>query len=429
MAFLNRRQECAQVAQYAGQSGFGVVTGRRRIGKTALLLELCRRHGGVYHQAVEGTAQQQLHLLATEWAQHFPVFRDVIPANWNEFLALLTRESLPPLLVFDEFPYFIAGARELPSILQKWADHELPKHRTLLLVAGSSQSMMHAHFLQGSAPLYGRSRVHLHLGPMHYQWFCHARKLPPDSPLTFARFAVTGGVPHYWQLLPRGSLWQQLDTLFFAPSALLADEAQHLLFDEGVTGNIPKAIVDLVGRGVAKPGELASRLGTPHSNLSRPLALLLDVGLIARERPFGESVRTTKRVQYYIPDPALAFYYGVYVPHRHHWQRISQQERQAIVHQHTATQWERFCRASVPGAARYWESPDLEIDLVAPLKKDRHLVAECKWRRISAMQEKRLLKALQQKFAASRLRTSIAHPVFQILGQQSLGTIARQSED
>ena len=56
--FWNRKGELERVRLALRRNGFGFVTGRRRIGKTALLTKACKKFGGFYHQAVEGTPEQ-----------------------------------------------------------------------------------------------------------------------------------------------------------------------------------------------------------------------------------------------------------------------------------------------------------------------------------------------------------------------------------
>ena len=192
--------------------------------------------------------------------------------------------------------------------------------------------MLHSQFLKQGSPLYGRANFRLHLEPMTYAWFCRALRYNAKDPVSFTRFSLVGGVPHYWKLMPKGSPTRQADELYFKPSAMLAEEPAAWIRDEGVSGHLPKALLDLIGRGVHKPGELASRLGTAHGNLSRPLALLLDLGLARRELPFGESSRSTKKVLYSLEDAVLSFYYGTFLPNRAVWAKLSRNEKRSEEH-------------------------------------------------------------------------------------------------
>jgi len=419
-SFWDREREMREIRRRLRSRGFGYVTGRRRVGKTATLVKACEAAGGFYHQAVEGTPEQQLLHLAEEIARVLPVFHDVVPRTWNEFFRLLSLERLPRFIVFDEFPYWVQGDPNLPSLVQKWIDHDLPKSNTLMVVSGSSQSMLYSQFLREGSPLYGRASFRLHLEPLSYTWFCKALKYKETDPLSFVRFSLVGGVPYYWKLLSRGSVTRQADELYFQPSALLAEEPALWIREEGITGNLPKAILDLIGRGVNKPNELGARLGVVQGNLSRPLALLLDLNLIQRELPFGESPRTTKKVLYRIHDPALSFYYGVFLPNRSVWKLLKGKERLDLLERNASRQWEYFCRELYPGAARYWE-PKIEIDLVAPLKgKEEYIVAECKWTNLNQEEKKGLLEELKKKFEKTKLAQTLSRVQFRIFSKEDL---------
>lgn len=425
--FLNRTSEIERIRKTLGQGKFGYVTGRRRIGKTATLLQACQRFGGLYHQAIEGTASQQLMHLTEEWSSSLPILREIKPRTWPEFFALLSKEkSLPRLLVFDEFPYWTLGDSSLSSVVQRWVDHELPRLKTSVLVSGSSQSMLYSQFLNHSSPLYGRAAIALHLQPMSYLWFCKALGYRSNHPQSFARFSVVGGVPHYWNLMPGNSFLKQVQELYFEPSAILAEEPIHMIRDEGITGTLPKAILDLIGRGVNKPGEIASRLGVPHGNLSRPLALLVELGFVHREFPFGESVRSTKKILYSIKDPALSFYYGVHLSVRSRWPAMTAREKSMAIHRHVAHQWENFCRRCFPGSGRYWEG-QAEIDVVAHDKGKRsYLVGECKWVHLTKDKEAALLSDLRERFSKTNLRHKLKKFHFRIFSQKDLPWLAKR---
>lgn len=428
--FWNRETELADVRSRLGRGGFGYITGRRRIGKTALLARACEKWQGFYHQAVEGTPEQQLMHLTEEISQVLPLFREIVPRTWDEFFRLLSKERLPKLIVFDEFPYWVQGDRTLPSLFQKWIDHSLPKLKSLVLVSGSSQSILYSEFLEQGSPLYGRASFRLHLEPMSYAWFCRALKYRANDPLSFTRFSLVGGVPHYWRLMPKGSVIHQAEELYFKPPGILAEEPTNWLRDEGITGNLPKALLDLMGRGVSKPSELAARLGTVQGNLSRPLALLVDLGLIQRELPFGESSRSTKKVLYRHQDAALSFYYGTFLPYRSRWGQMGEKAKRVLLERHASGQWEYFCRNLYPGASRYWEGK-VEIDLVVPVKgKNRYLVAECKWKRLGFKDEQKILNDLKARFAETRLArklTKFTQITFKVFSKKELGKLAKAS--
>ncbi len=139
-------------------------------------------------------------------------------------------------------------------------------------------------------------------------------------------------------------------------------------------------MLEATGRGAERPSEIAQRFGTAQTNLSRLFQQLLDASVLIREMPFGESVRTTKKILYRIQDPTMRFWFRVYSPHRSRWMNYTNEERNKLIHDHASSVFEDACRARYPGSSRYWEK-DIELDIVAkdPENPKSLIVAEVKW--------------------------------------------------
>ena len=88
----------------------GVVSGRRRQGKTFLLDSLAQAAGGFYFQAVESTEAESLHQLGAALGQYTGAPAPLRFAGWPEAVdALLAVGANGPLpVVIDEFPYLVA---------------------------------------------------------------------------------------------------------------------------------------------------------------------------------------------------------------------------------------------------------------------------------------------------------------------------------
>lgn len=402
LPFANRAAELRELDAAARRGGLLVVFGRRRVGKTRLLRHWLDRHRGAYSQAIEAPVEFQLQQVTADVG---PLGSEITPKSWAELLELVARRKPPWTLCLDEFPYLVTGDPSLPSRLQRWIDHELPE-RCLLVLAGSSTRMMHAQFLDRAAPLFGRAMKLLQVEPMDYAAFCGACGLAPEQPDSFEQFACIGGVPRYWEFVDaEADVLALADALYFGFAPFMEFEPQRLLRDEAIGGATALAVLEAIGRGAQRPSEIAARLGTPQTQLSRLFGQLMDASILVREIPWGESTRSTKRVLYRIADPAMRFWFGVYSSHRSRWSGYTTAVRRDLVHAHASTVFEEYCRARIPGAQRYWEA-DLELDLVAPDPEDEGglLVGEVKWRRLTAAERKRTMAELQAKWSRSALR-------------------------
>ena len=420
LIFVNREPELLELDNAEKHGGLVVVYGRRRVGKTRLLSHWLRQREGLYSQAIEAQRDQQIQQVFQDIRQRLET--RLVPKSWPELLELLSLQKRPWAFCLDEFPYLTAVDDSLPSQLQKWLDHSIPRG-CLMILAGSSTRMMNAAFLNRGAPLYGRARKLLHVRPMDYSAFCRACGKEAAEPESFEQFACVGGIPKYWEFVEPGQDATGLaEELYFGFAPYMEQEPQRILRDESVTGLNAVSVLEAVGRGAERPSEIAARMGTAQTNLSRLLQQLLDASILIRELPYGESVRSTKKVLYRIEDPTLRFWFRVYSPHQSLWQTYPAPAKQKLIHDHAATVFEDFCRARYPGAGRFWES-GVELDCVAPDPDGSGLlVAEVKFRPLSAAARKNVLRQLEAKWERCSLRARHAKVRFEVLDTSLLGS-------
>jgi uncharacterized protein len=428
LSFVNRKAELKELDQAAAAGGLLVFFGRRRVGKTRLLAHWLSRRHGLYSQAIESSLEIQLDQTYRDLQSQLTT--SITPKSWAELLEVLRLQKKKKrwILCLDEFPYLVNSDPSLPSVLQRWLDHQQPK-QSLLVLSGSSTRMMNDLFLNRSAPLYGRARKLVHVRPMSYAAFCGACRLDAADPESFNRFSIVGGIPKYWEFVDSESSAVQLaETLFFGFAPYLDQEPARILRDEGISGLNALSLLEAVGRGAQKPSEIAARLGTAQTNLSRLLQQLLDASILERDLPFGESVRSTKRVLYRIQDPALRFWFRVYSPHRSRWHDYPSHQKQKLLQDHAATVFEDFCRQQFIDAQRYWEG-NLEFDLVRSEQRDhgRHtlVVSEVKWKHLSLAQRREIEAKLSATWERSTLHRKHPNVVFEVLDSSILKGVRR----
>jgi len=177
----------------------------------------------------------------------------------------------------------------------------------------------------------------------------------------------------------------------------------------------PLSVLQLIGRGAHKASEIASRLGTKQTNLSRVFQQLIDSDIVHRDIPFGESTKNSKRTLYSIVDPALRFWFQVFSPHQTRWKTYSRKEKLTLINLHASSVFEDYCRSLFPGSSRYWEGHS-EIDLVAPRKKGI-LVAEVKWKELSKTQLEKCSSQLKTVFQSTSLSKTHTKVEYRILDQ------------
>lgn len=323
MRFLNRQPELERLDRLMASrdGGLAVIFGRRRIGKTRLLLEWRRRHHGVYSVADQSAPDIQRRQLATALAGRFPGFADVEYRDWGTLLDRLAKDARGERwrgpLILDELPYWVSSSPELPSVLQRWIDHDAREARLRVAIAGSSQRMMQGLALAPNAPLFGRARETLEIPPLEVTEVVAAiGKASYRRVLEF--YTAWGGVPRYWELAAEvaGSVPNVIEHLVLDPQGPLHREPDRLLLEEVPSALEVRPVLDAIGAGANRVSEIAGRLGRPATSLARPLDRLIGLGLARREVPFGEPPRTSRRSLYRIADPFTRLWFRVVAPHR-----------------------------------------------------------------------------------------------------------------
>jgi AAA+ ATPase superfamily predicted ATPase len=398
LRFFDRRAELDRLRALLRhpQGRLAVVYGRRRCGKSRLLLEALRGRRAVYYVGDERDSALQREALAREIARILPAFSEVRYPHWQALLERFWNDAPRSILVLDEFPALAAAEPALPSLLQKLVDREAPRQPHVIL-AGSSQRLMQGLVLDSSAPLFGRAREILKLPPLPAGWIKPALGLADDVAAVEA-YAFWGGVPRYWELAAEhGGLVSAFEALALSPLGVLHDEPRRLLLDDAREASQPLSVLALIGAGCHRLSEIAGGLGKPATSLSRPLATLVELGFVRRELPFGASPQDSKRSAYRLADPFLQSWFRFVEPNRSRLEaglsaRVAREVEEALP-LHVSQAYEELVRASVPRtsyhglawgpAARWWgpgtDRVPLELDLVAEGPGDELLVGEVKW--------------------------------------------------
>ena len=407
MKFVGRHEEMERLDSLCRrrQGGLAVLTGRRRVGKTRLLVEWNRRHDGLYTVADQSAPEIQRRYFCEALADRFPVFKEATFRDWRAILKTLAQQaeadSWKGPLILDEFPFLVGSSPELPSVVQHWIDQDAASAGLVVAIAGSSQRMMHGLVLDSSAPLYGRAVEMIEVKPLRMADFTAATRI--TDPVTCVKgYTAWGGIPRYWELAEpfAARVDEAVDRCVLDPLAPLHSEPDRLLLDEMPPALTLRPILDAIGLGAHRPSEIAARIGQPATSLARPLTRLTEMGLVRRDIPFGESEKSGKRALYRIADPFMRMWFRTVAPHRALLAQAPASVRRDLWMKERpglcASAWEELSRQSVVlaadtraplarkgpwmPAARYWQGKGPEWDVVScSLDGKRGLLGEAKW--------------------------------------------------
>ena len=396
--FLNREPELKRLKRSIdlGEEFFAVLYGRRRCGKSTLLQKITD-DSTVYYLADQQEAKLQIGSIAKEISHLISGFNSVNYPSWSSLLKNLSDRSAGKItLIIDEFPYLVQVAPELPSVIQKYLDS--PNDRKInLIICGSSQRMMYGLVLDSKAPLYGRAREIIKLNPLMPGWITEALNINVNTAIEY--YSVFGGIPRYWELAADYSnIGEAVKDLILDREGVLHDEPMRLLLDDMQSAIQPFSILSLLGIGCRRISEIAGRLEKPITSMTRPLAILQELGYVSKEIPFGENQRNSKKTLYHIKDQFVNFYFH-FVQGNKSMLEMGLTEKvwnniQPKLNLYYSETWETLARLSVPYinieniewgmASRWWgkgeDGKEIEIDILAESIDKKYILAgEVKW--------------------------------------------------
>ena len=315
---INERDELIRMYE-SDESEFVAVYGRRRVGKTYLIREVFAdkfafRHSGL---AQEGMTRQLSQFLKS--LQDFGLEQKRRPKNWNEAFAMLERVvassvQRKKVVFIDEMPWMDTQKSGFLSALEAfWNDFCAYRKDVLLIVCGSAAAWMVKNLFSNRGGLHNRVTCRIRLLPFTLQeceQFAREKGLAMSRRELAEGYMALGGIPYYWRYLDkRYSLAQNLDRLFFADGAPLANEFRELYASLFKNATLHMAVIEALATkriGMSQTDLQTALARSSSGKLTEVLLTLEQSGFIRPYLPFGSKKKGTV---YQLIDSFSLFHY------------------------------------------------------------------------------------------------------------------------
>ena len=323
--FVDRQQELdflnsLLTRKHPGPAQLILMFGRRRVGKSELLLKWATQSGlnYIYWEAVKENATQQRRRLLAK-IMNVPLASTPIyhswPDLWDAAAPLLLAKR--HILILDELPYAADADSAMLSALQYAWDQHFQKSESILALCGSRVHVMETLFARQS-PLFGRMTAQWHLNPLPFSSL--AEFFPKwDADERVAAYAILGGIPAYLNWLEPGlALVDNIRQVMLDAGSMFLAEPAFLLYDEVRDPNNYLAILKAIGGGAHTLTEISERAFIPSTSANFYLNTLQELRLVERRLPVTQPKVERSRSRsgrYHLSDPYFRFYFQFLEPY------------------------------------------------------------------------------------------------------------------
>lgn len=325
--FIGRRVELERLeALYKKKTpSLVVIKGRRRIGKSRLILEFSKTIKDQTFWSFSGLAPQD-GVSAQDQRDHFARYLSLILKippltfqDWNDAFEHLSLHIKPgDLILFDEISWM--GSKDptfIPKLKAWWDKQTTP---VVLVFCGSVSTWIEENILKSTA-FFGRIHLIVTLGSLSIPEsaeFLRKMGMKLSHYDTYKLLCSVGGVPWYLeQFNPHMTVDDNIKQLAFEKNGLLVAEFDRIFHDlfngKAVTY---KKILDSLKEGAKTLSEIRKEIKFAHSGtLSQLMDHLIIAGFIVKQSLW--SFKTTKPLKqslYAISDPYMRFYLKMIEP-------------------------------------------------------------------------------------------------------------------
>ncbi len=399
MRFYDRKKEIEILRKNwersSNHSLFTVMIGRRRIGKTALLLKteqeqkmlylyVSKDNERVLVEKFQKTADEVLGLHIYGHLESFAQFFEQLMEYGKEHHFTI---------VFDEFQNFLKVNPAIPSHIQDIWDRYHESTTVNLVACGSIYSMMHKIFDNDDEPLYGRKDCEIRLKPFRIsviKEILHDHNPSYTSEDLLCLYMLTGGVAKYIALLMDAGATDKESMLKWVTgleSPFLSEGRELVLSEFGKDYANYLSILQLVAGGMTVQSQIDNIIGKNTGTYLKRLEE--DYNYVSKLAPMF-SKPGSRNLRWCVEDCFLRFWFRFILPN----QALIERQRNDLLleiverdyNDYTGLVLEQYFRQKMSEEERvtmvgnYWDRKGMnEIDLIALNDIDKTaLVAEVK---------------------------------------------------
>jgi uncharacterized protein len=328
--FVGRTRELIELKEEydSDHASLVVVSGRRRIGKTALIEHFSEKRRFYKFTGLAPSrgmrAQDQRHAFCQNLEAFFHLY-GLRSDDWSSLFLVLAKQvqDKSVVILFDEISWM---AHQDPTFLSKlknaWDDYFSKNKRLMLVLCGSVSSWIEENIMRNTGylgrPTWSLRLEELPLNQCNAFWGSGYKNITSFEKLKV--LAVTGGVPRYLELMnPSVTAEANIQRLCFNNHAPLYKEFEYIFSDiYGKKTDAYQSIVYALRSGSLSRGEIALSAGLADSGVLTAYLKDLELGGFIKRSPTWslKTGKVSKLSRYRLKDNYTRFYLKYILPNK-----------------------------------------------------------------------------------------------------------------
>lgn len=307
--FIGRNKELNELnTRYiSGKKEFGIIYGRKRMGKSSLLAEFVKDKEHIFYQAKRDSIYGNLSSFSYEINKYMNLPKSFVYScfqeAFDEIIAFVKNRRF--IIAIDEYSYIVKQDHSFSSVFQEIVD-KAPDN-IFFIISGSDISMLQKELVNHNSPLYKRRTFEMEIKKLKYSEALEfLNGLTNEEKIKY--LSLTSTYPYYLSAMNYSvSFEDNIKTLLFNEYGTLFSLPDQLLSNSTYTQDIYNAILRAISKRKRSNKEIAEYIHESEAKVSKYITTLLSSELLDRRETYMGNKKT---IYYEIGDPMLRFWYS-----------------------------------------------------------------------------------------------------------------------